>query len=376
MFLVTIYSCLLLAGMFISQLFDLAPVQDILIRTTTICLAYIMIEVGLEFAINKNNIKSYAFDYFVAATAAGFPWIFCSIYFMLFLNLDWKDALLIGRFAAPTSAGVLFTMLAAAGLGTTWLFRKARVLAVFDDLDTILFMIPLKVMFVGLRYELIVVVPLILALLAVGYKWLHFLRLPIGKPWLLMYGSAVVYAAELLEHTTKVHLEVLLPAFILGCILFNPHDPQHPKEYAHEHRYLEPTPPWAVVLDRFIKGLFMFFVGCSLPKIAVQNISLGVVFLHVMAVTVVSNLGKCFPMFCYRRTADLRHRLALSIAMFPRGEVGAGVLLVAMGYGLDGFATTISVLSLALNLLLTGVFITIVIQLTRPRTNHKKMLKT
>lgn len=368
--LVTIYSILLLGGMFISQLFDLARVQDVLVRATTICLAYIMIEVGLEFTVNKKQMKSYAFDYFVAATAAGFPWIFCAIYFMFFLNLDWKESLLIGRFAAPTSAGVLFTMLAAAGLGTTWLFRKARVLAVFDDLDTILFMIPLKVMFVGLRYDLIVVVPILLALLAVGFKWLHFLRLPIGKPWLLMYGAAVVYAAELLEHTTKVHLEILLPAFIMGCILFNPHDPQHPVEYAHEHRYLEPTPPWAVVLDRLLKGLFMFFVGCSLPKIVVQNTSLGVIFLHVLAVTVISNLGKCFPLFCYRRSVDLRHRLALSIAMFPRGEVGAGVLLVAMGYGLDGFATTISVLSLALNLLLTGVFITIVIQLIHPAHPH------
>lgn len=43
--------------------------------------------------------------------------------------------------------------------------------------------------------------------------------------------------------------------------------------------------------------------------------------------------------------------------MFPRGEVGAGVLVVSMGYGLGGIALTVAVLSLALNLLLTGVFI-------------------
>lgn len=43
-----------------------------------------------------------------------------------------------------------------------------------------------------------------------------------------------------------------------------------------------------------------------------------------------------FPFFCYRKEATIRERLALSIAIFPRGEVGAGVLVVSMGYGLGG----------------------------------------
>lgn len=64
-----------------------------------------------------------------------------------------------------------------------------------------------------------------------------------------------------------------------------------------------------------------------------------------------------FPFFRYRKEATIRERLALSISMFPRGEVGAGVLVVSMGYGLGGTALTVAVLSLALNLLLTGVFI-------------------
>lgn len=38
-------------------------------------LAYIMIEVGREFEINLKNKKQYAVDYFVAATAAAFPWL-------------------------------------------------------------------------------------------------------------------------------------------------------------------------------------------------------------------------------------------------------------------------------------------------------------
>ncbi len=354
---------LLLIGMVVSQVFDFVSSHNLLIRATTICLSYIMIEVGLEFMINKSNLRSYVWDYIVAATAAAFPWILCSIYFVIFLNLGWREALLIGRFAAPTSAGVLFAMLAAAGLGTTWLFRKARILAVFDDLDTILLMIPLQFMFIGMKQELLFAVLLIFSMLAAGYRWLHFLRLPIGKVWLLAYGALIVFASEILEHTTHVHLEVLLPAFVLGAILYNPHDPAHPEQYPHEHRYLEPIKGWPIILDRTLKGAFMFFVGCSLPKIDIGNLALGVIVAHVLALTVLSNIGKCFPSFCYRKEAPLKHRIALSVAMFPRGEVGAGVLLIAMAYNLDVVSSTLPVLSLALNLLLTGVFIGVVIKL-------------
>ena len=115
---------------------------------TMVHLSYIMINVGFEFDVDKSNLRQYGKDYLVACTAAAFPWIFCSLYLMYGLgefNVEWKMALVAGRFAAPTSAGILFTMLEAAGMKDTWLFRKARVLAIFDDLDTILFMLPLKV---------------------------------------------------------------------------------------------------------------------------------------------------------------------------------------------------------------------------------------
>lgn len=57
---------------------------------------------------------------------------------------------MIARFAAPTSAGVLFSMLNAAGLGETWVYNKAKILAVFDDLFTILLMVPIKMMYIGI----------------------------------------------------------------------------------------------------------------------------------------------------------------------------------------------------------------------------------
>lgn len=56
--------------------------------------------------------------------------------------------------------------------------------------------------------------------------------------------------------------------------------------------------------------------------------------LHVLLVTLVSNLGKMFPAFCYRREAHWRERLAVSIGMWPRGEVGAGVLVISLSYGI------------------------------------------
>lgn len=360
------YSFLLILGIVCSQVFELVSVRYLLHTATMICLAYIMIEVGLEFTLDKKNLKSYGVDYLVAATAAAFPWIFCAIYFIAVLGDDWKEALLIGRFAAPTSAGVLFTLLAAAGLGTTWIFRKARILAIFDDLDTVLLMIPLQMMMVGFKIELVAIIGIIIVLLGLAYRWLHEVRWASNKLWLLAYGAVIVVFCQMLEHTLHIHLEVLLPAFAWGCMLFNPHDPTHPENHAHEHAFLEPEDKKQLFLDRVLKGLFMFLVGCSLPKIELGQMSWIAAFGHVLGLTLLSNIGKCFPMFCYQKEVPLKERLALSIAMFPRGEVGAGVLLVSIGYGLSGVSIGLAGLSLALNLLLTGVFISIVLWLVSP----------
>jgi Kef-type K+ transport system membrane component KefB len=80
----------------------------------------------------------------------------------------------------------------------------------------------------------------------------------------------------------------------------------------------------------------------------------------VLLITVLSNLGKMFPAFCYRREAHWRHRLAVAIGMWPRGEVGAGVLVLSLSYGIGGPIVTVAMLSLALNLAMTGVFILVV----------------
>jgi len=361
---VLIFSGLLVAGMTVSQLIDLSSVRVFLTSITMVCLAYIMIEVGLEFTIDKKKMGSYGTDYLVAATAAAFPWILCAGYFIFVFGTDWKDALLAGRFAAPTSAGVLFTMLAAAGLASTWLFKKARILAIFDDLDTVLFMIPLKMLIVGLKPELGLVVFVIGVLLFLGYKYLHVWRIPTGKNWLLMYAVIIAVICDLFYRAVNVHLEVLLPAFILGCVIHFSH------EYALDNHQVSKQEK---VLDKAMKYLFMLLVGLSLPKIDLAGVSLGVVAWHVLIVTVLANLGKCYASFCYRKEASLRERIALSVAMLPRGEVGAGVLLVSIGYGITGLSITVAALSLALNLLMTGVFIMIIMKLIKHDPNQGKL---
>jgi len=280
---------------------------------------------------------------------------------------SWQEALLLARFASPTSAGVLFAMLAAAGLATTWVFKKARVLAIFDDLDTILLMIPLKMLMVGIKWQLGVIVLVIAVLLLLAWRYLHVVRLPVKWPWVMLYAGvttgvceAIYLSSKAIDNTVPVHLEVLLPAFVLGCMLARPmgHDPH--VDDAREGHQEGPEEPGEQRVATVVSTCFMVLVGLSMPAIELASINWGVMAVHVAMITVLSNVGKMFPAFCYRREASFRERLALAVGMFPRGEVGAGVLVVSLSYGIAGTSLTVAVLSLALNLLLTGVFIAVV----------------
>jgi Kef-type K+ transport system membrane component KefB len=362
---------------------------------TMVGLAFIMTHVGYEFEIDKRNVRQYGWDYVVAATAAAFPWVFCCAYFV-FLMLPaeawtswpvWKEALLASRFAAPTSAGVLFSMLAAAGLSATWVFRKARVLAIFDDLDTVLLMIPLKMAMVGVRWQLGLIAVLMIALLGLAWRYLHALRLPTGWPWVLGYALTIAGASEAVYHFSKVlddtvpiHIEVLLPAFVLGCMMARPTGQDPHRDDTRDGHQEGPESPTEQRVSTIISAAFMVLVGLSMPQvIGVQitvdgasapgagtlasltpDISWGWIALHVLFITVLANLGKMFCVLCYRRDATLRERLAVAIGMWPRGEVGAGVLVLSLSYGIGGPVVVVAMLSLALNLLLTGGFIWII----------------
>ncbi|HWP41269.1 MAG TPA: hypothetical protein VNL70_10115, partial [Tepidisphaeraceae bacterium] len=406
---VLIYSLLLVLGLIASQ-FTPAFFHTPIRLLTMLALSFIMIHVGFEFDIDRSQPRKYVWDYFVAFTAAAFPWIFCALYFVYVMSPPqvwghpdlWKEVLLESRFASPTSAGVLFAMLAAAGLGATWVFRKARILAIFDDLDTILLMIPLKIMMVGMKWQLVVIVIVIILLLWIAWKYLNAWTLPVTWPWVLSYAAAITLISELIHLVSKqvdplvpVHLEVLLPAFVLGCVLRGPQHVTEPSHLEPEGTEVGPEQPTEQFVSTIVSAAFMVLVGLSMPPIlgaagaeaattaaadphAVVKVldyqdvppevleaknafpGWGMIAVHVVLITIISNIGKLFPAFCYRREATWRERLAVAVGMFPRGEVGAGVLVISLSYGIGGPTLLVAILSLALNLLLTGVFILIV----------------
>ena len=160
------FSGFLMLGLVVSQFLPMmagdgyGAVKSISNVLLYVCLSFIMINVGREFVLDKTRWKSYAQDYFIAMATAAVPWLLIACYYIFFLDtgLSWENNLLISRFAAPTSAGILFTMLAAAGLKKEWIYKKTQVLAIFDDLDTILLMIPLQILMIGFKWQLFVII--------------------------------------------------------------------------------------------------------------------------------------------------------------------------------------------------------------------------
>lgn len=373
------FSVFLIIGLFLSQFLPVlagsgyGAVKTVANILLYICLGFIMINVGREFEVDKSRWKSYTEDYFIAMATAAMPCLLIALYYVFVLLPPefwnsweaWKENLLLSRFAAPTSAGILFTMLAAIGLKASWMYKKIQVLAIFDDLDTILLMIPLQIMMIGLRWQLIIVVLIVFLLLLFGWRQLSKYNWRQDWKAILFYSTLVFVATQSLYLISKglygeegsIHIEVLLPAFILGMIM----------------KHKEIDTPVERNVSTGISFLFMFLVGMSMPHFIGVNFAetqageysvtgsqemmpWGVIALHVLIVSLLSNIGKLFPVFFYR-DRKFSERLALSIGMFTRGEVGAGVIFIALGYNLGGPALAISVLTIVLNLILTGIFV-------------------
>lgn len=376
------FSVFLLVGLAVSQVLpfiagdatrSVKVVTDIFLY---ICLAFIMINVGREFEIDKSRWKSYALDYFVAMVAAAMPWLLIALYyiFVLFPSTRWgsgdlwKETLLISRFAAPTSAGILFTMLAALRLKSSWMYKKIQVLAIFDDLDTILLMIPLQVFMIGMKWQMAVILTVVIFLLVFGWKQMG--RYGMRQDWkaILGYSVIVIVFTQGIYHISEyflgphegIHIEVLLPAFVLGMVM----KPQHIESKTEEK------------VSTAISYFFMFLVGVSMPQFigldmnsqptnpdsvtaSLPMMSWGMIAVHVVVVSLLSNIGKLMPLAFYR-DRKFSERLALSIGMFTRGEVGAGVIFIAISYNLGGPLLLISVLTIVLNLILTGGFVMLV----------------
>lgn len=377
------FSFLLIIGLVLSQILpnllggNYPTFKEVTDALLYISLAFIMINVGREFELNKKQWRSYTVDYGVAMGAAAFPWIFVALYYLfavappemrIWENGDaWKETFLLSRYAAPTSAGILFTMLAAAGLRYTWVYKKVQVLAIFDDLDTIILMIPIQILMIGMRWQMFIIIIIAILLLWIGWKKMNSFSLRQNWRSILLYSFLLFLFIEVLYRLTthfygsegSIHIEILLPAFVLGMIMKGDHSVVPSKQ--------------EVRVSNTISYIFMLLVGISMPLfIGVNFEALGsltssvinkipmpswnVIAIHVIIVTLISNIGKLFPLLFYR-DRSLSERLAVSVGMFTRGEVGAGVLFIAIGYHLGGVLLVVSVLAMSLNLLLTGLFI-------------------
>ena len=165
-----------------------------------------------------------------------------------------------------------------------------------------------------------------------------------------MLFRSYLLSKNLMGTDGAIHIEVLLPAFVLGMVI----------KSTHIHKKLDEQ------MTNGVSYLFMFLVGLSTPLFLGIDLTLvaasaksitasqpmmswGVLGMHVVIVTLLSKLGKMVPLFFYR-DRNILERLALSIGMFTRGEVGAGIIVIALGYNLGGPAMIISILSLVLNL--------------------------
>ncbi len=374
------FSLMLMIGLALSQLLpnamgdSYAELKHMVEVMLGVCLAFIMINVGREFEIDKSNTRVYVKDYLVAMLAAALPWIFIAIYYIFALmpqeywgeGATWKESLLLSRFAAPTSAGILFSMLAAMQLQKSWIYQKAQTLAIFDDLDTIILMVPLQVAMIGeMNWQMAVMLLTIFGMFYVGWKYMSRFEMP--QNWYAVFTyAALVYGATYLIYVVTnhffgekgaIHIEVLLPAFIFGMVIKNRHIGGRTEER----------------VTTLISVVFMLLVGMSMPLIdfnatapvadeaashlsSIPMMSGWEIAFHVLIVTLLSNLGKLAPMLFYR-DRSLTERLALSVGMFARGEVGAGVIFIALGYNIGGPILLISVLTLVLNLVLTIGFV-------------------
>jgi hypothetical protein len=86
---ILIFSLCLLSGLALSQFLPKALGAEVYPGfsavakfTLSVALAFIMINVGREFELDKKQWRSYSLDYYVAMMTAALPWIFVAVYYM------------------------------------------------------------------------------------------------------------------------------------------------------------------------------------------------------------------------------------------------------------------------------------------------------
>jgi hypothetical protein len=129
-------------------------------------------------------------------------------------------------------------------------------------------------------------------------------------------SEALYQGTNLVDDVVPVHIEVLLPAFVLGVMMVRPpgHDPH--RDDAREGHQEGPESPAEQRVATLVSAVFMVLVGLSMPAISTEGDSgWGTLALHVLAVTVLANLGKMFPLLTYR---DAMGALDQAITVTPK----------------------------------------------------------
>merc|ERR1712137_508027 len=111
---------------------------------------------------------------------------------------------------------------------------------------------------------------------------------------------------------------VLMYAFILGTGFWI----IERQEYIDSH---------APCMETFMGCAFMFFVGLSMPSLSsLGTMHHSAVIFHVVMINILMLLGKLIICFFYSNETTKTQRIALGLAMCPRGEIGASVIIITI----------------------------------------------
>ena len=85
---IALFSIFLILGLILSQTLPslmgdaaFAHTKHLLDSMLYVCLAFIMINVGREFDLDKSRWRSYTADYFIAMATAAAPWLLICFYY-------------------------------------------------------------------------------------------------------------------------------------------------------------------------------------------------------------------------------------------------------------------------------------------------------
>jgi len=283
-----------------------------------------------------------------------------------------EDDVRLSIFSAPTSTGVIMTMMALFDVKGSWVVRKASVLAVLGHL-CLLFSVAIENSRTGAAgnsalFDLECLMPVLvsLGLLALAWFNIHKCMCPHLWPWVLLYASIIGIGSWCLEGMSLqfirapevkwFHVAVLFPSFAFGCMIstleasrcFANIDFELTEDLILRQERMESAAPF---VDTFVGTVFMFSVGLNMPQInySLASTSYGIYILHLIVVSILMLLGKLVVYFCYT-SHDSKQRLGLALLMCPRE------MLFFTSEMHDVLSSQIAFPSVIINLLLFCVF--------------------